>query len=94
MASIVWYPPFSQKEYAPLAEAPFFLADASGVDKVNINTATAEELMVLPGIGEKRAMDIVSWREQHGFFESAEALTAISGIGAKTIENIAQYIIL
>ena len=48
--------------------------------KININTATVDELMTLPGIGEARAKDIITFREQNGPFEAVEDLMKISGI--------------
>lgn len=48
--------------------------------KVNINTASKEELMTLPGIGESKAETIVQYREEHGNFESIEGLMEIPGI--------------
>ena len=49
--------------------------------KVDLNTATAEELMTLPGIGEKRAADIIAYREANDPFRIPEDLTRVSGIG-------------
>ncbi len=57
-------------------------------DKVNVNTASLEELTVLPGIGEKRAADIIARREADGPFQSPEDLLAVSGIGPKTLEAL------
>lgn len=51
--------------------------------RIDIRTATQDELMLLPGIGEKRAIDIIAYREAKQF-ESAEELLNIKGIGAKT----------
>ncbi len=48
---------------------------------VNLNTATAEELTALPGIGEELARRIVAYREENGPFGSEEDLTKVSGIG-------------
>ena len=48
---------------------------------VDLNTASAEELMTLPGIGEKRAADIIADREANGPFRTPEDLTRVSGIG-------------
>lgn len=48
--------------------------------KVNINTATKEQLMVLKGIGESRAEDIIRYREEHGVFEKVEDIMKVSGI--------------
>jgi competence protein ComEA len=59
---------------------------------VNINTATAEELTELAGIGEKKAAAIVRHREAHGYFSSADDLAAIKGIGQKTIDGFRQQV--
>ena len=48
---------------------------------VNLNTADAEALTALPGIGEELARRIVEYREEHGPFEAVEDLTEVSGIG-------------
>lgn len=60
--------------------------------KVNLNTATEQELMTLSGIGQKKAQDIISYREANGLFSSVEELANISGFGAKTIEKIRESI--
>ncbi len=55
---------------------------------INLNTATAGDLDVLPGIGPVLAERIVAWRTGHGPFSSVDALDAVPGIGAKLLENI------
>lgn len=59
---------------------------SSGV--VNINSASVEQLMTLPGIGETRAKAIISYRESKGGFRSIQQLREIQGIGEKSLEKI------
>ena len=61
-------------------------------EKININTAGADERQRLPGIGEKRAADIVADRAENGPFRIPEDLTRVSGIGEGTLERILEYI--
>ena len=63
-------------------------------EPLDINTATAAELEILPGIGEVLAGRIVDYRETNGFFSSPEDLLNVDGIGPKTLESILPYIIV
>ena len=56
--------------------------------KVNINLADASELQQLSGIGEKKAEQIVTYRQDNGSFQKIEELKNVSGIGEKTFEAI------
>ena len=58
------------------------------VAPINVNTADAELLTELPGIGPAKAAAIIEEREANGPFESAEDLTRVSGIGAGTVDNL------
>lgn len=60
--------------------------------KVDLNTASEEVLQTLPGIGEKRAADIVADREANGPFSSPEDLTRVKGIGEATFQKLRNYI--
>ncbi|MCK1199333.1 helix-hairpin-helix domain-containing protein [Streptococcus uberis] len=62
--------------------------------KVNINKATIEDLRKIPGIGEKRAQEILDARDSKGGFKSIDDLLTISGIGQKTLEKIKNDIII
>lgn len=61
---------------------------------ININTAAAEEIASLNGIGEVIAERIVARREEKGPFESVEELTEISGIGEAKLDAIRDRICL
>ena len=60
---------------------------------VDVNSADAEELTALPGIGETLAGLIVAERNEHGPFRYAEDLTAVKGIGPKTLEKFRDMIL-
>lgn len=61
--------------------------------KININTATANEIKMLPGIGEKTAANVVEYRSQNGNYSDAAALLKVKGLGKKTLGKINGYII-
>jgi competence protein ComEA len=59
---------------------------------INVNTATKEELMELPGIGETIAQNIIDYREKNGEFNNEEDLKNVDRIGDKMIEKIKEKI--
>ena len=61
---------------------------------VNVNTASAEELDVLPGIGPALAGRIIAYREANGPFTAAEDLLAVSGIGESVLDGLRDQIVL
>ena len=65
---------------------------SESLGKININTATSEQLQLLPDIGNVLAQRIIDYREQHGNFSNIEELKNVSGIGdarfAKIKDNI------
>lgn len=60
--------------------------------KVDLNTANAQELSTLKGIGPAKAALIVEWREKNGGFKSVNELTQVKGIGSKTLEKLQDQI--
>ncbi len=60
--------------------------------KVNINTASKEELDTLPGIGPSTAEKIINYRKENGKFKSIEGIKDVSGIGDSKYENIKDMI--
>ena len=60
--------------------------------KVSLNTATLEELMTLPGIGEAKALAIIQYREEVGAFQNIEELKEVNGIGDAIFDQIKENI--
>jgi len=65
------------------------LAEAA---KININTATVEQLAELPGVGEATAKKIIEYREQNGNFKTAQDIMNVKGIGEKKYEKLEDLI--
>ena len=71
------------------------LADAEGAavsGVVNINSADATQLALLPRIGEKAAERIIAYRTEHGPFKKTSDLMQVKGVGAKTFERLSPYL--
>lgn len=62
--------------------------------KVNVNTATAQQLQMLPGVGPALAQRMVEYRKQNGDFKSLEQLALVRGIGEKKCESLKPYVAL
>ena len=60
--------------------------------RVNLNTATLEELDALPGVGPSTAENIIAYREVHGGFAAPEEIMNVKRIGEKTFQKLEEYI--
>jgi len=66
-----------------------------GIDGVvNVNTASVEELQLLPGVGEKRAEQIIEMRKERGGFRSVDELKDVKGIGDSMLDRLREHVTL
>ena len=82
-ANVPALPDTSDADASPTSEAPL---------SVNLNTASLEELVELPGIGETLAGRIVAYRKENGPFIRIDQIMAVSGIGPGTYEKLRGYV--
>lgn len=81
--------PMLASSIPPLAASP--IAAGAVVTRLNLNTATLEQLMALPGIGEGYAKRILDRRRQLGRFRNWAEVSSVPGVGPKRLENIQRY---
>lgn len=94
---------FAARSGAPLSNetAPFTVSrtrtnrkQPPAAGSVNLNTASLQELMRLPGIGESYARRVVAYRQEHGPFGSVDDLTKIKGIGPKKLGKLRHFLVV
>ncbi len=88
-------PPLPAPSSTPTSSAPSVspqpseeLSTPSDGSRININTATSQELQTLPRIGPALAQRIIEYRQTSGGFSTVDDLTNVKGIGEKTLEKI------
>ena len=82
-----------ERIYVPVIGEELQIGSDSDKDgKININKATKEELMTLPGVGESRAESIIQYRNDVGSFQSIEDIMQVSGIKEGLFEKIKDLI--
>ncbi|MBO5656654.1 MAG: helix-hairpin-helix domain-containing protein [Agathobacter sp.] len=86
------YVPTIEEAKERLPEAGVGDLDNQQPGKININIASVEDLMTLPGVGESKAKSIVEYRKAHGKFGSIEDIMNVSGIKEAMYEKIKEYI--
>lgn len=96
VGGVVWSIQRAQQIQEPIVPESIQVSDEpmGVIHLVDINSANAQELDLLPEIGPSLASRIVEDRETHGRFETIESLDRVKGIGPKTIEKIRALVIL
>ncbi|MCD4749991.1 MAG: helix-hairpin-helix domain-containing protein [Thermoanaerobaculales bacterium] len=77
---------------ALIATPGAFADEASQAGKVNLNTASAEQLQLLPRVGPSLAQRIIEFRDANGAFRGVNELVAVKGIGEKSLSKILPYL--
>ena len=78
----------------PAKGGPSTAATKTPIGKINVNTATLEELDLLPGIGPAIAQRIIDYRKENGVFKQIEDLKKVRGIGDSIFDQIKELITL
>ena len=62
--------------------------------RIDLNTATLQQLQLIPGVGEVIAQRILDYRTEQGGFHAVEELLHVSGIGEKKFDSLREYIVV
>jgi competence ComEA-like helix-hairpin-helix protein len=82
----------SRPQPSPAAIAPSAPRRLAPGDRVNLNSADVDELVLLPGVGRRAAERIVEYREQHGPFASVQALIKVEGFHADRVKRFLDHV--
>ena len=89
---MIYVPTTEEVKDRPFDSSGTSQSDSDSSGKVNINTASKEELMTLPGIGEAKALAIIAYRQENGSFSSLEEIMEVGGIGDGVFSKMKDYI--
>lgn len=67
---------------------------ALALDKIDVNTATMEQLLEVKGVGEVLAQRIIEYRQVHKSFKTLDELNNVKGVGGKKLEKMLPYLTL
>ena len=85
-----WHVPAAGEAFTPLPQSA---TGAGTSEKIDVNSATVEQLKTLPNVGDVRAQAIATYRDANGPFENIEDLTEVSGIGPATMDSIRDLVV-
>ncbi|TEW54225.1 helix-hairpin-helix domain-containing protein [Psychromonas sp. RZ22] len=83
----------------PMSVQPLLAAEVKsvvmpGIEKININMATVDQLSLIKGLGSKKAQAIIDYRTENGKFSDLKELMEVKGIGESTLQKITPYLTL
>ena len=88
-----WHLAAASPTIAPPSPAPVVTTGKKAIaGKLNLNTATEEQLMMLPTVGPAKAERIVIWRKKNGGFKRTADLRRVKGFGFKTYKRLAPFL--
>ncbi len=90
--AVVLASPLSPAVGGPEWRGPVQEQNQNAPKPVDVNTATAEELQSVPGIGETLAKRIVEFRQEHGPFEKVDDLLNVRGIGVTSLDKLRPFL--
>jgi len=92
LVTVLALPSLGSTPAAPISGADHAVPATGPQGRININTATAEELEALPEIGEVTAARIIAYREQNGPFRSVDDLINVEGVSLRTIDQFRELV--